>query len=161
MASFYILAKIKCHFRNTYIYTHFWYLKLKIISTMPRKSLGTLENILVYATHNIVGLQLIKLKINSQIFIISLFHPQIRNGIFIKTLSTHLRQQPHWYVTSFQYNINFYYIYFSYILPVYQNQVCGSIQGYYRRGLNAKEAAWANKKYRGYRLLPDSIIEII
>ena len=29
----------------------------------------------------------------------------------------------------------------------------------YRSGLNAKQAAWANKKYRGHRVLPESIME--
>lgn len=29
----------------------------------------------------------------------------------------------------------------------------------YRRGLNAKQAAWANKKYRGHRVLPESIMK--
>ena len=29
----------------------------------------------------------------------------------------------------------------------------------YRRGLSGKQAAWANKKYRGHRVLPDSILE--
>jgi hypothetical protein len=29
----------------------------------------------------------------------------------------------------------------------------------YRRGLNATQAAWANKKYHGHRVLPDRIIE--
>jgi hypothetical protein len=28
----------------------------------------------------------------------------------------------------------------------------------YRRGLNGKEAAWASKKYRGHRVLPESIM---
>lgn len=28
----------------------------------------------------------------------------------------------------------------------------------YRRGLSGKQAAWASKKYRGHRVLPDSIL---
>ncbi|KAG2036986.1 hypothetical protein BDR03DRAFT_864797 [Suillus americanus] len=28
----------------------------------------------------------------------------------------------------------------------------------YRRGLSGKQAAWANRKYRGHRTLPDSIL---
>ena len=28
----------------------------------------------------------------------------------------------------------------------------------YQRGLNGKQAAWANKKYRGHRVLPESIL---
>jgi hypothetical protein len=29
----------------------------------------------------------------------------------------------------------------------------------YHRGLNGKQAAWAAKKYRGHRMIPDSILE--
>jgi hypothetical protein len=29
----------------------------------------------------------------------------------------------------------------------------------YRRGLNGKQAAWASKKYRGHRVLPESIMQ--
>ncbi|KAG1782106.1 hypothetical protein EV702DRAFT_961355 [Suillus placidus] len=29
----------------------------------------------------------------------------------------------------------------------------------YRKGLNGKQAAWANRKYRGHRTLPDSILQ--
>jgi hypothetical protein len=29
----------------------------------------------------------------------------------------------------------------------------------YRKGLNGKQAAWANKKYRGHRMLPQGIME--
>jgi hypothetical protein len=29
----------------------------------------------------------------------------------------------------------------------------------YRRGFNGRQAAWANKKYRGHRVLPESIME--
>ncbi|KIK78301.1 hypothetical protein PAXRUDRAFT_164355, partial [Paxillus rubicundulus Ve08.2h10] len=29
----------------------------------------------------------------------------------------------------------------------------------YHKGLNGKQAAWANKKYRGHRVLPDSILK--
>jgi hypothetical protein len=29
----------------------------------------------------------------------------------------------------------------------------------YHRGLNGRQAAWANKKYRGHRVLPDSIMK--
>jgi hypothetical protein len=29
----------------------------------------------------------------------------------------------------------------------------------YRKGLNGKQAAWAAKKYRGHRMIPDSILE--
>jgi hypothetical protein len=28
----------------------------------------------------------------------------------------------------------------------------------YRKGLNGNQAAWANKKYRGHRIIPDSIL---
>jgi hypothetical protein len=28
----------------------------------------------------------------------------------------------------------------------------------YRRGLNGKQAAWASKKYRGHRVLPENIM---
>ncbi|KAG1838220.1 hypothetical protein F4604DRAFT_1619945, partial [Suillus subluteus] len=28
----------------------------------------------------------------------------------------------------------------------------------YHKGLNGKQAAWASKKYRGHRVLPDSIL---
>ncbi|KAH7928301.1 hypothetical protein BV22DRAFT_1005279, partial [Leucogyrophana mollusca] len=28
----------------------------------------------------------------------------------------------------------------------------------YQKGLNGKQAAWAVKKYRGHRVLPDSIL---
>jgi hypothetical protein len=27
----------------------------------------------------------------------------------------------------------------------------------YRKGLNGKQAAWASKKYRGHRIIPESI----
>jgi len=29
----------------------------------------------------------------------------------------------------------------------------------YRRGLNGRQAAWVNKKYRGHRVLPESIMK--
>lgn len=29
----------------------------------------------------------------------------------------------------------------------------------YRRGLGGKQAAWASKKYRGHRVLPEKILE--
>lgn len=29
----------------------------------------------------------------------------------------------------------------------------------YRRGLNGKQAAWANRKYRGHRVLPAGIFD--
>ena len=29
----------------------------------------------------------------------------------------------------------------------------------YRKGLNGNQAAWVNKKYRGHRIIPDSILE--
>jgi hypothetical protein len=29
----------------------------------------------------------------------------------------------------------------------------------YRKGLNGKQAAWAAKKYRGHRVIPDSILQ--
>ncbi len=29
----------------------------------------------------------------------------------------------------------------------------------YQRGLDGKQAAWANKKYRGHRVLPDSLMK--
>lgn len=29
----------------------------------------------------------------------------------------------------------------------------------YRRGLSGKQAAWASKKYRGHRMLPNTILE--
>ncbi len=29
----------------------------------------------------------------------------------------------------------------------------------YRQGLDGKQAAWANKKYRGHRVLPDSLMK--
>jgi hypothetical protein len=29
----------------------------------------------------------------------------------------------------------------------------------YRKGLNGKQAAWASKRYRGHRTLPDSILD--
>lgn len=29
----------------------------------------------------------------------------------------------------------------------------------YRKGLNGKQAAWASKKYRGHRVIPEQIIE--
>ncbi|KAF8867918.1 hypothetical protein BD779DRAFT_1463130 [Infundibulicybe gibba] len=29
----------------------------------------------------------------------------------------------------------------------------------YRKGLNGKQAAWASKKYRGHRMIPNSILE--
>jgi hypothetical protein len=29
----------------------------------------------------------------------------------------------------------------------------------YRKGLNGKQAAWAAKKYRGHRMIPDSILQ--
>ena len=29
----------------------------------------------------------------------------------------------------------------------------------YRRGLNGKQAAWASRKYRGHRVLPERIME--
>ena len=29
----------------------------------------------------------------------------------------------------------------------------------YRKGLNRNQGAWANKKYRGHRIIPDSILE--
>lgn len=29
----------------------------------------------------------------------------------------------------------------------------------YRRGLSGKQAAWANKKYHGHRVLPHSILD--
>ncbi|KAG1811025.1 hypothetical protein EV424DRAFT_1542659 [Suillus variegatus] len=29
----------------------------------------------------------------------------------------------------------------------------------YRKGLNGKQVAWANRKYRGHRTLPDSILQ--
>ena len=29
----------------------------------------------------------------------------------------------------------------------------------YQKGLNGRQATWASKKYRGHRVLPDSIIE--
>lgn len=29
----------------------------------------------------------------------------------------------------------------------------------YRKGLNGKQAAWANKKYHGHRMLPNSIMD--
>ncbi|KAG2357456.1 hypothetical protein BDR07DRAFT_1420313, partial [Suillus spraguei] len=28
----------------------------------------------------------------------------------------------------------------------------------YEKGLNGKQAAWASKRYRGHRVLPDSIL---
>lgn len=28
----------------------------------------------------------------------------------------------------------------------------------YRKGLNGKQAAWASKKYKGHRVLPDSLL---
>ncbi|KIL55796.1 hypothetical protein M378DRAFT_90298, partial [Amanita muscaria Koide BX008] len=31
----------------------------------------------------------------------------------------------------------------------------------YRRGLNARQAAWARKRYRGHRVLPNTIMEEI
>ncbi|KIL64795.1 hypothetical protein M378DRAFT_77746, partial [Amanita muscaria Koide BX008] len=31
----------------------------------------------------------------------------------------------------------------------------------YRRGLNARQAAWAGKRYRGHRVLPNTIMEEI
>ena len=29
----------------------------------------------------------------------------------------------------------------------------------YQHGLNGRQAAWANKKYRGHRVLPESIMK--
>ena len=29
----------------------------------------------------------------------------------------------------------------------------------YHKGLNGRQAAWANKKYRGHRVLPEGILE--
>jgi hypothetical protein len=29
----------------------------------------------------------------------------------------------------------------------------------YRKGLNGKQAAWAGKKYRGHRVLPDTLLD--
>jgi hypothetical protein len=29
----------------------------------------------------------------------------------------------------------------------------------YRKKLNGKQAAWANKKYRGHRVIPDTILD--
>jgi hypothetical protein len=29
----------------------------------------------------------------------------------------------------------------------------------YRRGLDGKQAAWASKKYRGHRVLPESLLK--
>lgn len=29
----------------------------------------------------------------------------------------------------------------------------------YRKGLNGVQAAWANKKYRGHRVLPDTLMD--
>jgi hypothetical protein len=29
----------------------------------------------------------------------------------------------------------------------------------YRKGLNGKQAAWAAKKYRGHRMIPDTILQ--
>jgi hypothetical protein len=29
----------------------------------------------------------------------------------------------------------------------------------YRKGLTGKQAAWANKKYRGHRVLPNDVLE--
>ena len=31
----------------------------------------------------------------------------------------------------------------------------------YRRGLDARQAAWAGKKYRGHRVLPNTIMDEI
>jgi hypothetical protein len=29
----------------------------------------------------------------------------------------------------------------------------------YRKGLNGKQASWAAKKYRGHRMIPDTILQ--
>jgi len=29
----------------------------------------------------------------------------------------------------------------------------------YHKGLNGRQAAWANKKYRGHRVLPETLME--